>query len=85
MADHPGDALAHIDVDIYEPTLASCAFFYPRMTPGGILLFDDYGFPACRGEKEAVDSFFADKPESVITLPSGQALVIKLPGGPSAS
>ena len=41
------------------------------------MIFDDYGFPACRGEKDAVDEFFADKPEKPITLPTGQALVIK--------
>jgi O-methyltransferase len=72
-------ALAHIDVDLFQPTLDSCQFFYHRMTSGGVLLFDDYGFPACRGEKEAVDLFFSDKPEPVITLPSGQGLVMKLP------
>ena len=72
-------AFVHIDVDLYQSTLDSCNFFYPRLVPGGILLFDEYGFPAARGEKDAVDEFFADKQESPITLPTGQALVLKLP------
>ncbi len=42
------------------------------------MVFDDYGFPAARGEKEAVDEFFAGKPEYPLALPTGQAIVIKL-------
>jgi hypothetical protein len=41
------------------------------------LVSDDYGYPACRGERNAADKFFADKNEPVITLPSGQGLVIR--------
>jgi O-methyltransferase len=72
-------AFAHIDVDLYQSALDCCRYFYPRLVPGGVLLFDDYGFPAARGEKDAVDEFFADKPESPISLLTGQSLVIKLP------
>jgi O-methyltransferase len=73
-------AFAHIDVDIYQSALDCCRYFYPRLVPGGVLIFDDYGFPAARDEKDAVDEFFADKPEYPITLLTGQSLVIKLPG-----
>jgi hypothetical protein len=41
------------------------------------MIFDDYGFPACHGEKVAVDEFFADKAESPIALPTGQAIILK--------
>jgi hypothetical protein len=43
------------------------------------LLFDEYAFASARGEKDAVDKFFADKLEPVITLPTGQAIVLKVP------
>ena len=69
-------AFAHLDVDLYQSTL-DC--FYPRLMPGGMLLFDEYAFAPSRGEKDAVDEFFADKPESPITLPTGQAMVLKVP------
>ncbi len=74
-------AFAHIDVDLYQSALDCCAYFYPRLVQGGVLLFDEYGFPAARGEKDAVDEFFADKPESPIPLVTGQAMVLKLPSG----
>ncbi len=74
-------AFAHIDVDLYRSALDCCVYFYPRLVPGGVLLFDEYGFPAARGEKDAVDEFFANKPESPIPLVTGQAMVLKLPCG----
>lgn len=68
----------HIDLDIYQSIFDCCSFFYGRMTTGGFFVFDDYGFLSCPGAKSATDDFFKDKPESVIALPTGQALVIKL-------
>ncbi len=67
----------HIDVDLYQPTLDSLRFFYPRMVPRGVIICDDYGFETCPGARNAVDCFFADKPEKVVHLPTGQGLVLK--------
>jgi hypothetical protein len=67
----------HIDVDLYQPTLDSLEFFYPRMVPGGLIVCDDYGFRTCPGARNAVNGFFEDKPEAVISLTSGQGLVIR--------
>ena len=69
-------AFAHIDVDIYKSIIDSCEFIYPRMQRGGFMIFDDYGFGSCPGARASVDEFFADKPEQVIVLPTGQALVV---------
>jgi O-methyltransferase len=66
----------HVDADLYRSVLDSCIFFYPRLTTGGMIIFDDYGFPSCPGVRKAVDEYFADKPQKPIYLPSGQALVI---------
>lgn len=70
-------SFVHIDVDLYEPSLDSLRFFYSRLSPGGIILCDDYGFLTCPGARMAMDEFFLDKPEPVIQSPSGQAFVIK--------
>jgi O-methyltransferase len=74
-------AFVHVDVDIYQSNLDCCEYFYQRIVPGGVMLFDEYAFAAARGEKDAVDQFFADKPEAPMTLPTGQAVVLKLPPG----
>jgi hypothetical protein len=71
-------SLVHVDVDLYEPTLASVEFFYPRVQSGGVIACDDYGSGHCPGAKRAIDEFFADKPENVLSLTSGQSVVIKI-------
>jgi O-methyltransferase len=70
-------AFVHVDVDLYQPTRESFEFFYPLMSKGGIMVCDDYGSAYCPGAKKAVDEFFATRPERVLSLPTGQSLVIK--------
>ena len=67
----------HIDVDLYQPTRDSLAFFYDRLLPGGVVIFDDYGFGTCPGATRAVDEFMADKSEPIINLASGGAYIVK--------
>lgn len=71
-------AFLHCDLDIYKSIHDNLDFCYPRMVAGGAILFDDYGHTTCPGARRAVDEFFADKPEEVFVLNSGQAFVIKL-------
>ncbi len=72
-------SFVHIDVDLYQTAKDCCEFFYNRMTPGGVMIFDDYGFPGYKfAEKRAVDEFFNGKPESPISLRTGQCLVLKV-------
>lgn len=77
-------SLVHVDVDLYEPTRDAIAFFYPRVNAGGVIICDDYGSAYCPGAKKAIDAFFADKPERVISLPTGQSMVIKGQGVPGS-
>lgn len=70
-------AFVHIDVDLYQPTFDSLAFFYPRMNKGGVILLDDYGFTTCPGAFRAVSEFMSDKPEPVIHCPTGQGIIFK--------
>ena len=47
-------ALAHVDIDLYKGTKAALLFLYPRMTPGGIIAVDDFGYPRNPGIATAV-------------------------------
>jgi hypothetical protein len=71
-------AMVHVDVDLYEPTRDSIAFFYPRLNPGAVFVCDDYGFGTCPGATKAIDEFMADKPEPVIAPDAGGGFFIKL-------
>lgn len=72
-----GFCFVHVDVDLYEPTLESIRFFYPRLVKGGILLCDDYGFDTCPGATKAFDEYMHDKPEKIVHVPTGQGFIIK--------
>jgi O-methyltransferase len=70
-------AFVHIDVDLYEPTRYALAFFYERTKKGGMIVCDDYGSAKCPGARKAFDEFLAERPENLIELPTGQAIVYK--------
>ena len=70
-------SFVHIDVDFFEPTRDSIAFFYPRMIKGGIVLFDDYDSPRCPGARKAIDAFLAGKPQKIVPLSPLQSAYLK--------
>lgn len=73
-------SIVHVDADIYKSVLDSAAFFWPKITAGGIMIFDDYGFPSCPGAKMAVDEYFSGVPKKIgLYLPTGQYFAMKLP------
>ena len=72
-------AFVHIDVDIYPTAWDCCQFFYERLVSGAVMVFDDYGNIKYKNAiRRAVDEFFADRPEVLITFPTGQCMVTKL-------
>jgi O-methyltransferase len=79
----PGDerfALVHVDADLKKPTADALEYFYPRLAPGGFMILHDYGSRAWPGVVDAVDAFFADKPECIIRIPdkSGTAVMRRM-------
>jgi len=68
----------HIDLDLYQSILDCCEFVYPRLSRGGVIVFDDYGYASCPGALRAITEFFSDKPEKPLALQTGQALIYKL-------
>ena len=62
--DNPGVrfSLVHFDCDLYLPTKAALEVLWPRVSRGGVLLFDEYAIADWPGETKAVDEFLVDKP-----------------------
>ena len=73
-------AFIHIDMNSARAEVGALEVLYPRIVPGGFLVFDDYGWLAYKAQKDAEDRFFADRGVKVLELPTGQGLVIKPPG-----
>ena len=72
-------ALVHLDADLYSPQFSGLGSFYPRMTPGGVIIIHDCN-NEFTGSKRALNEFFLNKPETPIIIPdkSGSAIVVKL-------
>lgn len=51
----------HLDVDLYESYRECLHALYDRLTPGGVVVFDEYQEPNWPGADKAIDEFFADK------------------------
>ena len=54
-------ALLHADVDLYRSYREVLGTLYPRVTNGGVVLFDEYHDPAFPGATKAVDEYFSGK------------------------
>lgn len=65
LKDNPGIrfSLIHFDCDLYSPTSSALKLFWPILSRGGVMLFDEYSIADWSGETKAVDEFFADKPK----------------------
>lgn len=68
-------SLVNLDVDLYQSTLDSLAFFYPRMSKGGCIISHDY---AASGVRRAFDEYFTDIPTPRIELFENQVIVVKI-------
>lgn len=55
-------SLLHLDVDLYEPTMAALQAFYPKIVNGGIVVLDEYACHEWPGETTALDEYFDGKP-----------------------
>lgn len=58
-------ALLRLDTDLYESTAHELETLYPRLSTGGVLIVDDYGY--YRGSRKATDEYMA-KSGAVILL-----------------
>ena len=47
-------ACAHIDADLYQSTADAIAYFWPRMLPGALLVFDDVDWKDTPGVNRAL-------------------------------
>lgn len=68
-------ALVSMDADLYKPTRAGLEFFFPRLSPGGIIMVHDYNtdWP---GLMKAVDDFCEKNNLSTIPVPDADSTVM---------
>lgn len=64
----------HVDVDLYDPTLAALDYFYPRMLPGGLIVSDDYSWP---GARRALEEFCETEGANLTITAHDQAVIVR--------
>ena len=67
----------HIDLNSSTPTQKTLDQFVPKLTSGGVVLFDDYGHGGYSETKKVADEFFSKKDGILMPLPTGQAIFFK--------
>jgi O-methyltransferase len=71
-------ALLHSDVDVYSSTKDVVEWTLPRLTTGGVMVFDDYGFSGCEGVTKFVNELRANSKLFFIHNLNGHAIFVKL-------
>jgi hypothetical protein len=68
-------AFVHLDLTLYEATLAALRYFHPRLSAGGVLVCDGSLF--CPGAQKAVDEFSAAHGLAYVALGHREAVFLK--------
>lgn len=68
----------HIDVDVYQSACNVLEWVWGRLAPGGIVVFDDYGFAGCEGVTRLVNEQRARPDRVMIYNLNGHAILVKL-------
>ncbi|MST04250.1 MAG: hypothetical protein EXS49_01625 [Candidatus Pacebacteria bacterium] len=58
-------ALLHIDADLYDSYKCALETLYPKVSKGGLVLFDEYGTEEWPGATKAVNDFFGEKSKNI--------------------
>ena len=70
-------ALLHLDMNSAASEIAALDVLYDRVVPGGIILFDDFGWTGYVKQTVAEIDFMKRRGVSILELPTGQGMVIK--------
>lgn len=68
----------HVDVDVYQSAKNAADWIWDKIVPGGIIVYDDYGFYGCDGVTKYVEEQMMCKDRIVIHNLNGHAIVLKL-------
>ncbi len=70
-------AFLHLDMNCALPERAALEYFWPRMSPGAIVLMDDYAYWKHGDQKKALDAAARSFGVEALALPTGQGLIVR--------
>jgi O-methyltransferase len=75
---HVQFGICHIDVDVYTSAKDILEWVWDKLIPGGVVVFDDYGFHSCTGVTRLVEEYRYYNDRQIIHNLNGHAIMIKL-------
>jgi hypothetical protein len=73
-------AYLSLDMNIAFPEIAAARHFWPMLSPGGVILLDDYNWTPHINQKRAFDELAKEWNVPILGLPTGQGVIVKPPG-----
>jgi len=70
-------AFLHLDMNIALPERAALEFFWPRLSPGAMVLLDDYAYRGHELQGAAMDRAAQALGAEIVSLPTGQGLIVR--------
>ncbi|HXI40993.1 MAG TPA: TylF/MycF/NovP-related O-methyltransferase [Bryobacteraceae bacterium] len=70
-------AFLHVDLNCAYPEREALQFFWNLLSPHGMVLLDDYAYIGYAAQTKAVNEFAVSAGTEVLSLPTGQGLIIK--------
>ena len=67
----------HIDMNSVKAEILALEHLFDRVSPGGIIVLDDFGWIHMRPQAIAEIDFMSKRNHSIMEMPTGQGLVIK--------
>jgi hypothetical protein len=69
-------AYLHLDMNSSAPEVPALEYFWERLVPGAVVLFDDYGYRGYEAQGRALDALARRRDVPIASLPTGQGLLI---------
>jgi hypothetical protein len=70
-------AFVHMDLNCSQPEVAAMRFLWDRLVPGAFVVLDDYAYYGYRSQLVGMDEFARSAGIQVLSLPTGQGLLVK--------
>lgn len=80
LSEMPEDRkIAYLSIDLNSKTYEMQVIekLWPRVSPGGVIVLDDYGFSGHNNQRTAWDAFASTVGHPIFFLPTGQGLMIR--------
>ena len=79
LAEVSSDQISFLSIDLNNalPEIAALEFFWDKLVSGAAVILDDYGWEKHIVQKKAFDDFAKRRSVPLLSLPTGQGLIIK--------